>query len=268
MQDDKAGKAYWDNAWKHGPLPGAVDPHLPGLNNHINRRIHEYLIQVFSSNNLKGCRLLEIGCGSSSWLPYFAKEFGCKVAGIDYSETGCDMSKRILRNAGVDGEVICADVFNAPQAMVGKFDVVTSFGVAEHYTNTIDCITAFARYLAPGGIIVTFVPNMTALPGLLQKLVDRRIYDIHVPLDREALARAHQQAGLDVCACEYLMFLNLNVINAENRVGTYFYKIFVRLRSWISKAVWITERVLPIFPVNRITSPYVVCVAKNHRSGI
>ena len=42
-------------------------------------------------------RMLEIGCGASAWLVYFAKEFGYRVEGIDYSELGCELARENLR---------------------------------------------------------------------------------------------------------------------------------------------------------------------------
>lgn len=52
---------------------------------------------------------LEIGCARSRWLPYFAKEFGFEVSGIDYSEVGSQQATQILFNEGVQGNIVFAD---------------------------------------------------------------------------------------------------------------------------------------------------------------
>ena len=94
---DKAGKAYWDQRWKDGPLPKAVNPRQRGLNNYVHRKFHEYFTSIFSSFDTKGKKLLEVGCARSAWLPYFANEFGFEVWGVDYSESGCEQARRILQ---------------------------------------------------------------------------------------------------------------------------------------------------------------------------
>jgi 2-polyprenyl-3-methyl-5-hydroxy-6-metoxy-1,4-benzoquinol methylase len=262
---DKAGKGYWDNAWEDAALPGPVNPNLPGLNNYVNRRFHEYFQGVFSKLDTPQKKLLEIGCAKSAWLPYFAKEFGFRVSGIDYSSVGCSKAQQVLQGCGIKGDIYCADFYAPPNETLERFDVVVSFGVAEHFEDTAACIRALARFLGVGGIMITVVPNLSGLPGLLQKRLDREVYDIHVPVDRAALEQAHKNAGLQVISCDYLMPINLAVLNKKGEHDSRSGRMFVRLRSWVSKAVWFVDGVFPVLRANRITSPYVVCLAKHHR---
>lgn len=213
----------------------------------------------------QGRELLECGCGGSVLLPYFAKEFGFRVSGVDYSEAGCRLARRVLQEANVEGEIICADFFSPPKELCGRFDVVVSFGVAEHFTNTASCIVAFGRLLRPGGLLITSVPNMAGPIGGLQKVFSRAVFDKHVVLNAESLRRAHETAGLEIKKCDYFLFLNLGVLNInEIERGTVEYAVkragLQALRA-LTAAVWILEEAFGSFRPNRVTSPYIVCRA-------
>lgn len=72
---DKAGKKYWDECWETIQIPSLIDPGLPGLRNYPRRCWHQYFCEVFAGRETNKMKLLEIGCASSVWLPYFAREF-------------------------------------------------------------------------------------------------------------------------------------------------------------------------------------------------
>jgi len=258
---DKAGKQYWDKAWGTYDIPKEVNPRHGGLPNYVNRRFHEYFCQIFSNMNTQGKKVLEIGCARSVWLPYFAKEFGFKIYGIDYSEIGCQQAMQILSNEEVKGEIVCADFFSPPGSMLKAFDVVVSFGVLEHFKDTTACIAAFSKFLKPGGLLITNIPNLCGLNGLIQKMINRPIFDIHILFNRNALMQAHRINGLRVISCDYFLFVNLGVLNFENFKGGLFYKGASRLRSLINKVAWVCERAIPMLKPNRWSSPYINCVS-------
>jgi 2-polyprenyl-3-methyl-5-hydroxy-6-metoxy-1,4-benzoquinol methylase len=260
---EKTPKAYWDSSWEAITPPGPVDPRVPGLNNYINRSLHGYLRGCFADIETREAALIEIGCARSAWLPCFHRDFGFRVCGLDYSEIGCRQAQEVLSAAGVDGEIICADLFAPPQRLRGRFDVVVSFGVVEHFENTAAALAACAAFVRPGGRMVTLIPNMHGAVGALQRWADRSVYDTHVPLDAQAFAAAHQHARLTVLSCGYVMPFNLTVISIKDGRSPNVAAALRRLFSWTSKGFWILERIgLPLLRPNRITSPYVVCTAE------
>jgi len=259
---DKAGKSYWDTCWSVDKILDPVDPH----GDYVNRQFHHHFTKAFAGIQTQGATLLEIGCARSQWLPYFVQQFGFKVYGLDYSAIGCRQEQQILEKAGVEGAVICADMFTPPSAMLGKFDIVISFGVAEHFENTAVCIHAFAKFLKPGGMLITSIPNMTGLIGFIQKLVNRPIYDIHVPLSTDDLEKSHQQANLQVVRCEYLipvnfMVNNLNGLNLKD-FTTRLKALLLRGLSLLSKVIWLVDEHTVRFPLNRLSGSYVICIAQ------
>lgn len=259
---DRAGKGYWDALWEGQQLPTPVDPNDRSLGNTVRLEQHA-LFERRLGNLPPGSSILEVGCARSVWLPYFATGFGFSVAGLDYSETGCEQARAILASAGLEGEVVQGDMFEPPAALLGRFDAVISFGLVEHFSDTAAAHAALARFLKPGGVMVTFIPNMGgSLIGWLQKRLDRRVYDVHVPLDRRQLARANIQAGLRLESCRYFMACNWSVINISDWRSAPMRGRAAHIQSGLSKVVWWLERHgLRVRP-NRSTSPYVVAIAR------
>jgi len=206
---DHAGKEYWDAVWTATPPPKPIAPRGAGVRHYADRRFHEYFRSIIP----QGPDLLEVGCARSAWLPYFAQEFDATIAGLDYSELGCEMERALLRRHGLRGEIVCADMFSPPTRFAGHFDVVVSFGVIEHFADTANALTALARYLKPGGLLLTVIPNMTGLVGWIEKSLNPAVYGIHVPLGRSALADAQEGAGLRTIAVDLFMATNFGVLN-------------------------------------------------------
>jgi 2-polyprenyl-3-methyl-5-hydroxy-6-metoxy-1,4-benzoquinol methylase len=257
---DKAGKSYWDCTWEHAYLPETINPFRPGPNHYIDRKFHDFFERIFTDKETKNSKLLEIGCARSAWLPYFAKEFGFKVYGIDYSEVGCQQALQLLSNEGVEGQIVCADFFSPHESMIGEFDVVISFGVLEHFQDTQKCISAFSEYLKPKGIVITNIPNLTGLVGLIQGLMNRNVFNIHVPLSLAQVLEAHQESMLEPVSCDYFLSVNFGVVNFENLKDGIAYKWILQSFCWLNRAIWFIERLIPIKP-NRWSSPYINCVA-------
>ena len=164
---DRAGKEFWDGVWSHVDFPPAIDPTSPSVWAH-----RDQLFDRFFRANLPGDvagSLLELGCARSAWLPYFATELGYRIAGLDYAEDGVRQTAARLRQSGLDADIRHGDLFDPPTDWIGAFDVVTWFGVAEHFENTALAVSAAATYLKPGGILITEIPNMAGLVGLLQR---------------------------------------------------------------------------------------------------
>jgi len=261
----KTTREYWENIWESDSGPKAFDPNASDIHQWINQQFHTYFSRVFKQIDTKGKKLLEVGCGGSIWLPYFSKEYDFKISGLDYSEQGCILAKKILENKDVSGQIICADFFKAPPKMVAAFDVVISFGLVEHFEYTGSCLKAIKKYLAPGGLLITFIPNMVGFTGFLQKIFNKQVYDLHVVMNSKSLKAAHKEAGLSVNEGGYFLSFHPSVVNIaghdkkskEDRSK----KLIFYLLYQISKIIWVFERQFFSLPATRNFSPYIVCTA-------
>jgi cyclopropane fatty-acyl-phospholipid synthase-like methyltransferase len=262
----KTTREYWENIWEADSGPKAFDPNAFDIHQWINQQFHTYFSLVFKQIDTKGKKLLEVGCGGSIWLPYFAKEYDFKISGIDYSEQGCILAKKILENNDVSGNIIYADLFKPPAKMVAAFDVVISFGLVEHFEYTSACLKAIKKYLTPRGLIITFIPNMFGFTGLLQKVFNKQVYDLHVVMSNKSLQAAHNQAGLSVSEGRYFLSFHPSVVNIAGHEkksrGDSLKKLIFYFLYQISKIIWVFERKFFSLPATRNFSPYIVCIAR------
>lgn len=263
--EDKAGKEFWNMVWEDQEVPTRVDPNEPSWEAVFVSQIDDYFRTLFSKETTKGKSFLELGCGGSIWLPYFAKEFGFEVSGIDYSETGCEKERRILEKAQVSGDIHYADFFDSESALHSKFDFVYSSGVAEHFVPTSRCISAFKNFLKPGGTMITLIPNMAGVIGSLQKILNKEVYDIHVVLDREDLEKAHNEVGLNVVNCKYLQSTGFGVLDTtgldESLTSTKIKNASVKNLSRISLLLTALENKTFRLPKSKLLSPFIGCIA-------
>ena len=263
---DKAGKKYWNDVWVARRIPSAINPRALNLKNWVNRRFHEWFVKLFGMPPRCSLTLLEIGCGASAWLPYFVKEFGCRVVGIDYSPIGCDLAREVLKQSEVDAQVVCCNLFNPPKEMDEQFDVVVSFGLIEHFEDTVSIVRAASRFLKPGGMLITNIPNMTGLIGYLQRILNKPVYDVHKLLDQHMLRNSHECAGLEVIECEYFLTSHFGVCGLEGVRTTTFVgfmkKALVGSLSRMSMLIASIEEKVGKFPARKFASPYINCVAR------
>ncbi len=268
---DKAGQYYWNQTWDAHPLPDVWDVDSTRLLNHVEREFFFWIAKELESRGSVGpdVHLVEVGCARSQALPVFAKRLGLAVAGIDYSAIGCAQTTKMLELEGVNGEIYCFDIFALPESLKHRFDIVVSFGLIEHFSNTNEIVSALAALLKPGGLIFTNIPNMRGVTGFVQKLLNKKIYDIHMPLTPDQVRSAHEAAGLRVLEADFFLSTNFGVLNIGEpnwrSLAWWVRKIVLAILARISMSVWWIERKVGTLPATRLFSPYVNCIAEREQ---
>ncbi len=254
MANESAGPltdlGFWDAIWKSNP--GVTSPRPPDI------RLMKLFGQLLGPGS--GRSLIELGCGNSRWLPYFAS-LGYRVTGVDYSEAGCASAERNLSQSGTQGEIFKRDIFDANLDIVGHFDVVFSYGLAEHFADTGEAFRQISRFAAPQGLVLTEVPNMTGIPGLFQRLVGPEIAMKHRALDTEDLQSACQAALMEVQWVGYCGTFDPYVVN-ETDLPRLWRLLFNALRRGLSTVVEPCLRLFPKPPESRICSPYLAILGR------
>jgi 2-polyprenyl-3-methyl-5-hydroxy-6-metoxy-1,4-benzoquinol methylase len=263
-QVDKARLEHWDDVWKDAEMPPRLAADSASLSDYPARTFGGFFNDVFTRwPPPRAAALIELGCARSVWLPYFAASFGVDVSGLDYSEAGCNQARALLARDGIAGDIRHGDIFSPPGDMLGRYDVVASFGLVEHFSDTVDCLRHCANFAKPGGMMITMIPNMFGVTGLLTRLINRPVYDMHVPLDLNHLRAAHAQAGLKVLAARYLMPINLNVAYPSPRLSYFVKKAINGLFFVTSRIIWMIDQWAVSVPATPMFSPYLACVARN-----
>jgi len=237
---------YWSNVW-------TAAAHASQTINPNSRTGRPHYVFLSSALAQSEGSILEIGCGASRWLPYFDTHFGFSVTGIDYSSYGCEIASENLKASGVNGRVLELDAFGPNEHLREQFDVMFSLGVIEHFTDTVETVRAFARYVKPGGLLISVCPNMVGVVGTAQRTLNQKIYDVHVSLSLEVLTEAHRNAGLVVEMSVYFGGLDFHILNMLG-VSSAWRNLVARL---LMRATKISERYLPIsLPQNRLFSAF------------
>jgi 2-polyprenyl-3-methyl-5-hydroxy-6-metoxy-1,4-benzoquinol methylase len=154
-----------------------------------------------------GADVLEIGCGRSPWLPHLARA-GYRVTGIEREASAAELARANLQGAGVPGSIRWGDGFRTVghPDLLGRFDLVFSMGLLEHFVDAPARLAALRRYLKPGGRILTTVPNLHGVNWLLQWLGGRDRLERHVGHDARTLVRDHEHAAFETVAWGYVGF--------------------------------------------------------------
>ena len=98
--------------------------------------------------------VLDVGCGIGVGAVGIAREFGCRVVGVDTSPQMVEWARRRARAAGVGGRVSFAvgDVLALPFED-GRFDVVIAESVLAFVGDKQMAIAEMVRVARPGGYV-------------------------------------------------------------------------------------------------------------------
>jgi SAM-dependent methyltransferase len=212
MNTDLTSPEVWDSFYTNHiagerPLPALLQPDSYG-----RRRFIELFRQVLPRD--PAGRVLEVGCGGSEFLPFFAKEFGYALTGIDYSPAGAALARRNLELLGLPGRIVQGDFFDRELLAGERFGAVVSFGVIEHSREPERFIARKAELLRPGGVVLTQVPNLLGYAGRCLRWSRPEVYGQHQPISAEHLHEMHVAAGLQpVVRARYFGSLNLWQLN-------------------------------------------------------
>ncbi|OBJ54745.1 bifunctional 2-polyprenyl-6-hydroxyphenol methylase/3-demethylubiquinol 3-O-methyltransferase UbiG [Mycobacterium sp. 1423905.2] len=133
---------------------------------------------------LEGREVLHLQCHLGTETMAFALK-GARTTGLDFSAVSVQEAQRIARAAALSIEYVCADVYDAVEALGGKrFDIVyTGKGALCYLPDLAAWAQAVALLLKPGSFLylVEFHPLLNALgptpsPGMSDEFVIRHDY--------------------------------------------------------------------------------------------
>lgn len=123
------------------------------------RETARHVLRAIRAHVPEGGRLLDVGCNTGLFLDEAAQSFA--VEGVELSQWAAAEAARRHTVHTVPISELRLD---------SLFDVVTLFGVIEHFDNPMRELQAIARVLKPGGLFVVYTGDVDAwLPRLLGK---------------------------------------------------------------------------------------------------
>jgi 2-polyprenyl-3-methyl-5-hydroxy-6-metoxy-1,4-benzoquinol methylase len=210
VADDHLSRIYPADYSPHLSAPaigvGVGSGHRSPLLGRVRERM-QYLLRFRWLYALKGMRLgdevygalssrsrvLDVGCGSGSYLNMLARETGAAVFGVDLSSAAASTARE---EYGV--EIFVGNVEDSP-FLPESFDLVTAWWYLEHVPRPRRAIEKIVELMKPGAVCVIGVPNSKSLNRHLFKgrwyhLDPPRHFNLWTP---EALRQLCESAGLE-----------------------------------------------------------------------
>jgi len=193
---------------------------------HINPARTEF---VRARCNLKGARLLDVGCGGGIFSEALARE-GAIVTGIDAGAEVIRIAAAHAHESGlaIDYQAVTAEEFARDHA--GGFAVVTCMELLEHVPDPARLLAACHALLEPGGELFASTLNrnltawLTAVVGAeyVARLLPRGTHDYAKFIRPAELARWLRAAGFElreVVGMQYNPLLRTASVGGSPRVN-------------------------------------------------
>ncbi|MGH2587857.1 MAG: class I SAM-dependent methyltransferase [Dehalococcoidia bacterium] len=104
--------------------------------------------------DLRGLRVLELGCGSGHSLLYLARHGAAELWALDFSPVQVANATTLLREHHVDARLVCSPMEENPGIPNGHFDLVVSVYALGWTVDLTRTLALVAGYLRPGGVLV------------------------------------------------------------------------------------------------------------------
>jgi ubiquinone/menaquinone biosynthesis C-methylase UbiE len=146
---EESRKAAWEQLW------------IQRKRIHIYRNVVEEAQRCLP--DLRGARVLEVGCGRGATLLDLASR-GAQVVGLDYAQSSIVTCETLRAEAGLDGaaDFLLGDARALPFDSE-SFDLVYSIGLLEHFEQPGILLTEQHRVLKPSGFLLLQVPQKFSL---------------------------------------------------------------------------------------------------------
>ena len=186
---------YWDSIWKKVKKLPAVNTKTSFVDKQISTIIQK---EIIDKPNVKICQL---GCGTGKWLKFLVENITkiSEIWGLDFAPSAVELSIKNLKSTktNIPFHVISGDILSLPAPFNGKtFDFIFSIGVFEHFFNWEEVIKLSSLCLKPGGKMLTVIPNLEGLNGLIMKRFNPQSYARHIVISPEELERAYKKQDL------------------------------------------------------------------------
>jgi 2-polyprenyl-3-methyl-5-hydroxy-6-metoxy-1,4-benzoquinol methylase len=125
-----------------------------GLNlSHIDHMVR----YAFTSDFIKGKKVLDITCGSGYGSQFMALQGAEKVVGVDIDANSIEHARKYYQHPKVS--YIESDAHNVSELEDASFDIVISFETIEHLQFPRDFLLELRRLLKPDGQLIISCPN-------------------------------------------------------------------------------------------------------------
>jgi 2-polyprenyl-3-methyl-5-hydroxy-6-metoxy-1,4-benzoquinol methylase len=163
---------------------------------------------------MNGRNVVEVGSAPGDFLVEFSRRYGCVPHGIEYSQVGVELNRKMFVTHGFNPDnVIHTDFFSKQfqQKYKERFHAVISRGFVEHFSDVSPVLDLHMNLLAPGGYLILSIPNLRGLNYILARVLDKQAIPRHnlQIMKKEAFAALFERDDLEKRFCDYYGTFNL-----------------------------------------------------------
>lgn len=162
-------KQYWSrNAAAFDNLYSEEPSLSRWINRHLRKGLYErYALTFIHAGDVKGKRILDIGCGSGPYSVEFAR-LGAQVVGLDFAKPMLELARRRAQEAGVADRCSFLETDFLKYEAEKPFDVTIAIGVFDYVTDRVGFL-ARMRQVTRGKVIASF-PGISMIRMPIRKI--------------------------------------------------------------------------------------------------
>lgn len=254
MENDKkrlTKNEYWNEQYTWGVKVSRIYPNVNLAVSELDKVFKEFLPVN------KNYRFLEVGCAPGIWMDYFYRKFDYIVEGIEYTEKGFELTTKILEKLGTPNKVYHQDFFD--HTLLGQYDIVFSGGFVEHFEDADDVVSRHIDLLKDDGIAVIEIPNLSGWNGIIQKSLNKDVYEKHniKIMNLKYFQEVAKKLNLEVLYIGYAGIINLCLFSG-NKMFTF---LLCFLQRIITVIYIIFGKRIPI-KNSPLSAPFIVMIAR------
>ncbi|RYY33753.1 MAG: methyltransferase domain-containing protein [Sphingobacteriaceae bacterium] len=246
MENNLTDRSFWKSFWE--AKKGLIFPIK------ANYVFGDILGKLIAEKGIKSA--IELGGFPGYYAIYLKKYQKLDATLFDYY-IHQDITYQLLQANGLqpnDIDIIEADLFNyTPER---QYDLVSSFGLIEHFNDTKAIIETHLQFLKPGGVLFITLPNFTGVNGWVQRKFDMENYNKHniKSMNLQLLADNCKALGLKEVECYYSGKFSIWLENKGQKSS---------ITKAFLKGVWLAGKVFTkiVRVESKVLSPYIVLKA-------
>jgi 2-polyprenyl-3-methyl-5-hydroxy-6-metoxy-1,4-benzoquinol methylase len=165
---DSVRELFDSRALRFDSIYGRESKVAAWVNWHVRRCIYErFDIALRESGNVRGKRVLDVGCGSGRYMIEYAKRGARKVVGLDFSSQMLCLARALAAQEGVQERCEFLEADFRRWEFPERFDVVLAMGVFDYLENPVEFLRRMMA-LSRGKVIGSF-PGKNPLRMHLRK---------------------------------------------------------------------------------------------------
>ncbi len=168
----------------------------------------------------KKLKVLEVGSAPGFFLLKFKKKFNYIPFGVEFSDFGARLNKKIFELNRINPENIIhtnflSDMFQNHNK--GRFDIVISRGFIEHFFNVKKVIEKHLNVLKKEGFLIISIPNIKGFNYVLAKTFNKSIIKQHnlKIMTKNTFAALFKDNNLKNLFCDYYGTFKFGLISAK-----------------------------------------------------